>query len=239
MNARDEILARLREQARDVAPPPPWRSRRQFEDLAEQFTEALTAVKGEVWRAASLEEAFDQVDRVLHEIAAETAVANQGPPFDAIDLAGRWPEVKWRVAGQSEGELGRGLRDFAVSADIGLSGVDAALAETGTVVVSSGPGRSRLTTLLPPVHLALAPTSSLTSDIFTLVRTSTWLAARGPVLSEGLEQRSRAGREREKVGEMPAATTLISGPSKTADIEQTMAIGVHGPKRFIVVLYDD
>ena len=170
-------------------------------------------MKGEVWRAASLEAALDHVDRVLHEIEAETAVANLGSPLDAIDLAGRWPEVKWRVAGQSEGELPGALRDFAVSADIGLSGVDAALAETGTVVVSSGPGRSRLTTLLPPVHLALAPTSSLTSDIFS------WLAARE--------------------GEMPAATTLISGPSKTADIEQTMAIGVHGPKRFIVVLYDD
>jgi len=219
MNTRDEILARLREQARDVAPPPPWRSRRQFDDLSEQFTEALTAVKGEVWRAASLEEAFDHVDRILHEIEAETAVANLEPPLDAIDLAGRWPEVMWRVAGQSEGEVRGALRPFAVSADIGLSGVDAALAETGTVVVSSGPGRSRLTTLLPPVHLALAPTSSLTSDIFTLVKTFSWLAARG--------------------GEMPAATTLISGPSKTADIEQTTAIGVHGPKRFIVVLYDD
>jgi L-lactate dehydrogenase complex protein LldG len=209
MSTRDEILARLREQARDVAPPPPWRSRREFEDLAHRFTEALTAVKGEVLRAASLEEALDHVDRVLHEIEAETAVTNLQPPLDAIDLTGRWPEVKWQVAGQSEEEQ----RAFAVSADIGLSGVDAALAETGTVVVSSGPGRSRLTTLLPPVHLALAPTSSLTSDIFT------WLVARS--------------------GEMPAATTLISGPSKTADIEQTMAIGVHGPKRFIVVLYDD
>ena len=213
MSARDEILARLRAQARDVAPPPPWRSRRHFDDLAGRFTEALTAVKGEVWRADSLEAALDHVDRLLHEIEAETAVTNLEPPLDAIDLAGRWPEVKWRVAAQSEEDLRRRHRDFAVSADIGLSGVDAALAETGTVVVSSGPGRSRLTTLLPPVHLALAPSSSLTVDIFT------WAAARG--------------------GEMPAATTMISGPSKTADIEQTMAIGVHGPKRFIVVLYDD
>ena len=37
---------------------------------------------------------------------------------------------------------------------------------------------------------------------------------------------------------MPASVTLISGPSKTADIEQVMAIGVHGPKRLIVILYD-
>ena len=38
---------------------------------------------------------------------------------------------------------------------------------------------------------------------------------------------------------MPSSLTLISGPSKTADIEQTMAIGVHGPKRLIVILYQD
>jgi L-lactate dehydrogenase complex protein LldG len=37
---------------------------------------------------------------------------------------------------------------------------------------------------------------------------------------------------------MPAGLTLVSGPSKTADIEQTLAIGVHGPKRLIVLLYD-
>ena len=80
------------------------------------------------------------------------------------------------------------------------------------MVVSSGRGRSRLTSLLPPVHLALVPTSSLTTDIFT------WTAARQ--------------------GQLPASLTLISGPSKTADIEQTMAVGVHGPKRFIVVLYE-
>jgi L-lactate dehydrogenase complex protein LldG len=213
MNARDEILTRLKEQSREVSLPPPWRSRRQFEDLAERFTQALTAVKGEVWRVDNLEAALEQVDRLLHEIEAETAVANLQPPLDVIDLSGRWPGVTWQVSGELEGDDRDAQRAFAASADIGLSGVDAALAETGTVVVSSGPGRSRLTTLLPPVHLALAPNSSLTIDIFT------WAAARGE--------------------DLPAAITLISGPSKTADIEQTMAIGVHGPKRFIVVLYDD
>ncbi|MEZ4767250.1 MAG: LUD domain-containing protein [Caldilineales bacterium] len=81
------------------------------------------------------------------------------------------------------------------------------------MLVTSGPGRSRLVPLLPPVHIALAPTSRLTSDLFT------WTAQRG--------------------GDVPSNLTLITGPSKTADIEQTLAIGVHGPKRFIVILYDD
>ena len=86
-----------------------------------------------------------------------------------------------------------------------------AVGRTGTVVISSGPGKSRLVPLLPPVHIALASTSSLTTDLFT------WTAARGQA--------------------MPSSLTLVSGPSKTADIEQTMAIGVHGPKRLIVILY--
>ncbi|MDQ7030580.1 MAG: lactate utilization protein [Ardenticatenia bacterium] len=103
------------------------------------------------------------------------------------------------------------VRAFAASADVGVSGVEAALAETGTVVVRSGPGRSRLATLLPPVHVAFVPFKRLTVDLFT------WLGRRPDP--------------------MPANLVFISGPSKTADIEQTLAVGVHGPVRFIVVLY--
>ncbi len=111
------------------------------------------------------------------------------------------------MAGQKDGDL----RAFCAGADAGLTGADAALAETGTLVVSSGPGRSRLVSLLPAVHIALVPTACLTADLFT------WTASRG--------------------GGMPASITLISGPSKTADIEQVMAIGVHGPKRLVVILF--
>ncbi|MGB4871273.1 MAG: LUD domain-containing protein, partial [Candidatus Promineifilaceae bacterium] len=87
------------------------------------------------------------------------------------------------------------------------------LAETGSVILSSGPAQSRMATLLPPIHIVLLPTSRLTSDIFT------WTQARQETI--------------------PANITLISGPSKTADIEQTMAVGVHGPKRFVVIVYED
>ena len=209
ISARDEILNRLRSQAREVDPPAPWRSRRQFDDLAEQFTQALTAVKGEVWRAKDFAEALEQLGQILRQIEAGSAVADAHTLLDEVDFPDRWSEVQWHIVGRTEGDL----REFAASADVGISGADAALAETGSVVVSSGPGRSRLTSLLPPVHVALVPTSCLTVDIFT------WTAARQ--------------------GELPSSLTLISGPSKTADIEQTMAIGVHGPKRFIAILYED
>ena len=209
MSSRDEILTRLRNQERDVTPPQPWQSRRHFDDPAQRFADSLTVSKGEVRLAADLEEALAQMADVLQEISAQKALIDANPLLETIDVTGRWPEMTWYIVGQSDGDL----RTFAASADIGISFAGAALAETGTVVVSSGPGRSRLTSLLPPVHLALVPASCLTTDIFT------WTA----------------GRKRE----IPSAITLISGPSKTADIEQTLSTGVHGPKRFIAILYQD
>jgi L-lactate utilization protein LutC len=225
MDARDEILSRLRQQERKdtaghVSPTPPaWRTRRHFDDLAGRFSEALTAAKGEARRARSFAEALDQMGEVFGQLKAQRVVANNEPPLTGVDLATRWPQMAWHlVPAAADLPAGQGpaygeLRDFCAAADVGLSGADAALAETGSIILSSGPGNSRLATLLPAVHLALVPVSRLTTDIFT------WTAARQ--------------------GPPPANITLVSGPSRTADIEQTMTTGVHGPKRFIVILYDD
>ncbi len=210
LNAREEILERLRLRQRVATVPGPWVSRRRYGNLATQFGQALTSAGGEVRFAGSLEEANKQVSLVLAEIGAQKGIANDEPPLSSLDLSVRWPNVAWQIAGNGDAE---GFRSFSAEADIGLSSAEAALAETGTVVVSSGPGLSRLPALLPAVHLALVPVSCLTTDIFT------WTASRQ--------------------GQPPSAVTLISGPSKTADIEQTMAIGVHGPKRFIVVLFEE
>ena len=89
----------------------------------------------------------------------------------------------------------------------------AALAETGSPVVESGAGESRLVTLLPAVHIALVAKSQLTTDPFT------WASAQQGVIASNV--------------------TVVSGPSKTADIEFTLTLGAHGPKRVIVVLYAD
>ena len=209
MSAREEILNRLHSQARQAYPPSPWRSQRQFADPAEQFRKALTTVAGEVHIVGAWEEALDRLSELLSEIKAQSALIDDHPVLANLEPGSRWPDIEWHVVGHSDGDL----RQFAATADVGISGADAALAETGTVVVSSGPGRSRLTSLMPPVHIALVPASCLTSDLFT------WMAEQKPPL--------------------PASVTLISGPSKTADIEQTMAVGVHGPGRFIALVYGE
>ena len=218
MSSRDEILNRLRQQSRDADPPQPWLSRRHFDDPAGRFIETLNANKGEAHRAGSLEEAFSLVGDVLRETGAQKAIADGHPVLEDANLPGRWPKIEWFIAGHSARDLSQSdlsqsdLREFAAAADVGLSIATAALAETGTVVVATDSRNSRLTGLLPPVHIVLALATHLSTDLFT------WTALRPDIL--------------------PSSVTLISGPSKTADIEQTMAVGVHGPGRFIVVLYD-
>ncbi len=210
MSAREEILVRLSEKASKVEMPGAWQSQRNFPDLAKRFTASLTAVRGEVRRAENLDAALEEVGTILEEVSAETVVANNETPLSDVALAERWPECAWHIAGQSSGDL----REFCAGADVGLSGVEAALAETGSLVVHSGVGKSRLATLLPPVHIALVPVSCLVPDIFI------WTAS--------------LNRE----APMPSNLNLISGPSKSADIEFTLTLGVHGPKRLVAVLYE-
>jgi len=209
MSAREDILGQLRGQMRGTSPLPAWRTHRHYEDLAGQFEIALTAAGGEVHRIDGLENTIERAMGLLRQLEASRVVVNGEPPLAGLDLSAFGQDIEWFVVGQTTGDL----RAFCAAADVGLSGADGALAETGTVIISSGPSKSRLATLLPPVHLALVPTSCLTTDIFT------WTDGRQAA--------------------PPANVTLISGPSKSADIEQTLSTGVHGPKRFIVLLYDD
>lgn len=204
MKARDEILGRLRQKQRDEPLPPPWQSRRRFADLATRFEQALTAAKGEVYRLDGLAAAHALTNRLLWQIEAQRVVVN-----GELALANlpRLPHIDYHPVSAEMAAL----RHFCAAADVGLSSAEAALAESGAIVISSGPGQSRLATLLPPVHIALVPTAVLTTDLFT------WA-----------QSRKR---------QMPANLNFVSGPSKSADIEQTMAVGVHGPKRLIVILY--
>lgn len=207
MNSRDEILGQLRPLARNTPHLQPWQSRRDFANLAVRFTESLTAVGGEVIRAPNLDQAWMRLRDLLHEIEADHIVTNNEPPISNLPIS--QSPMQWHIVGQSDGDL----KTFCETAAVGLTSADAALAETGSLVISSGDTKSRMVSLLPPIHIALVAESKLTADIFT------WTAARK--------------------GDLPSNIVMVSGPSKTADIEMTLVKGVHGPKRFIVILYGD
>ncbi len=96
--------------------------------------------------------------------------------------------------------------------DIGISTAQAAIAETGTLVLDSTRERHRLVSLVPPVHIAIIRASQIyrtLGEVLTVIR---------------------------GVKEVSPAITFITGPSRTADIELTLAIGVHGPQELYVVI---
>lgn len=100
--------------------------------------------------------------------------------------------------------------------DAGVTGAQWGIAETGTVVLEQHRERNRLASLIPPVHVALLPADRLCVDLGEALR-----------------------RVRGDGPEVPArAITFITGPSRTADIELTLAMGVHGPQELYVVLIE-
>jgi L-lactate utilization protein LutC len=98
------------------------------------------------------------------------------------------------------------------TADLGITGVELAVAETASMSVKSGGGRRRLASLAVPCHIAIVPTARIVPDL----------------LDWGYQADS----------DPPANEVLISGPSKTADIEGTIVQGVHGPGTVHVVVVD-
>lgn len=107
---------------------------------------------------------------------------------------------------------GRASWHDQAAAEIGVTGCDAAIAETASLVLVSGPGRSRSVSLLPPVHVALIERSQM---FLTMAE----------VFDAYSERFTRA-----------AACTVITGPSRTADIELTLTLGIHGPGRVVVII---
>ena len=104
------------------------------------------------------------------------------------------------------------LRRQCAAADVGITSADYALADTGTLVMLSSLQEARLVSLLPPAHIAVVP--------------------RGRILTGLDELFSLLPRPAEQTSSM----VLITGPSRTADIEQILVRGVHGPGRVTVVI---
>ncbi|MDB5106595.1 MAG: lactate utilization protein [Fibrobacteres bacterium] len=112
--------------------------------------------------------------------------------------------------------FGSDSRDEQGQAEIGLTGCENAIAETGTLAVTSGPGRPRAASLMPITHVVLIRAS----DILL-----------------GMGEYFRKTRETADRGNVPLPyVVFITGPSRTADIELSLTLGVHGPGRVIAIL---
>ena len=116
-------------------------------------------------------------------------------------------------------------RDVGIAAGadtVGLSRAFAGVAETGTLVFLSGPDNPTTVNFLPPTHIAVLRAGDLAGSYEQV-----WARVR-----------AESGENAEKT-QLPRTVNWITGPSRTADIEQTLLLGAHGPQRLHIVVVDD
>ncbi len=165
-----------------------------------------------VYRAASDADAVAYLVRLAKEKGARNVVRSAHGVFRRLPLDAALAQEGVQVTEAAVGQTGsqEQLREVMANADMGITGVDYAVAETGSVVLAPRQGVSRLVSLLPPVHVAIVESEQVhesLDDVFALRRLA--------FLQGG--------------GDMGSYLSFISGPSRTADIEQTIVVGVHGP----------
>jgi L-lactate dehydrogenase complex protein LldG len=179
-------------------------------DLVGRFVQRATDMESTVERIAGRSEIPRGVSRYLDTIDA-SAVAPGVRDQHRTGVC--WPEfgdLDWAGA-----NLDIQARPTVGDDVLGITGVFCAIAETGTLVVLSTADTPTATTLLPETHIAVVPVNRIVAgmeEAFALIR-----------------------KER---GMLPRAVNLISGPSRTGDIEQTIVLGAHGPYRVHILVLE-
>ena len=221
-SARDAILTNIRtslrrghltaDQASQIehgllAPRPnviPARARASGRERVDRFVEEAERVSATVARVATPANVPGAIADYLaeHKLPANLKVA----PDPALD------DIPWSDQPTLCIVKGRGEESDAVSITAAFVGV----AETGTLILLSGPEHPSTLNFLPETHIVVLRADQLVGSY-----EDAWSQLRARGLG------------------MPRAVTMVTGPSRTADIEQTLQLGAHGPRRLHIVLIDD
>jgi L-lactate dehydrogenase complex protein LldG len=183
-----------------------------IDSLVDAFTKELLNVNTEVQKVETVEE----VRASIVELARR-----KGALSFAI-----WDTGYLRSLGLSDFLKGEGLEEIKsndknemAKAGIGITGADYAIADIGTLVLLTDESRPRSVSLLPPVHVTVVKKSDIVSNINELF----------VILKHTLDVTQS----------VPSCMTFITGPSRTADIELNLTLGVHGPKELYVIITSD
>jgi len=217
MNSRDVVLKRIRDAvaANNVSlelPPVPevWPNTGQTTDqLLERFTTELEAVTGEIVRCRSMDEARQKLTEIADTDGWQTIASVERPLCHELLDGLPADRVAWAKDGWDPKEMGE--------LPAGTVAAEQLIADTGTCLVANHTGEERLMCFLPPVCVVIAKVDQLVEHL-----PAAWTA-----ISHGTAEPDRRGE-----------FLLITGPSRTADIEKILILGVHGPKRLIVLLVD-
>jgi L-lactate dehydrogenase complex protein LldG len=196
------------------------------QDYQSKFEAEWARVAGVAYHVANM----DELKTVLKEILAQSdthAVALSANPLLAeLGIARLLTADGQLVTSWEDGQRGAGtnpLPEFnkaSFAAGAGISGVDYVLAESGTLVLSSATERAQVASLAPPIHIALYRRSQLVGSLEEVL-------AKLPI--SGNPDLSTAGR----------SVVFVTGTSRTADIEQILIRGVHGPREAYAILVED
>ena len=214
MTSRDTILQHIRSEISkgpQIAPPPVpevWpRENPTPAAMAERFTKELSEVHGEVIRCATMQDARRQL--------AELAAQAQWTSIGAMDR----PTVRDAVADLPPGAVGWAAADWQPQGMAKLSASviepDVLLADTGSCMIACATPQDRLLCYLPPACVIVGRVDQLVEHM-----PAAW-ATIAPRVADPAQR-----------GEF----VFVTGPSRTADIEKILILGVHGPKRLVVIL---
>jgi L-lactate dehydrogenase complex protein LldG len=212
--ARENILARIRKaQGRGASRPSQAELEAIDTYLGAHPRGTLPQVEADL--AKRFRARAESMQSSTEEVAAESDVPAAVARYlksAGLPLSGCvWPllaRLDWKSAG-----LALEPREANGGDAVGVTGAFAAIAETGTLALASGPDTPATVSLLPETHVAVVSAARIVAhmeDVFALAR--------------------------EAFGQLPRAINFVSGPSRTADIDQTIVLGAHGPSRVHIVL---
>ena len=198
-------------------------------EVLSRFEAELTKVAGVAHRAATRQELEEILRVILFQAKAESVVLSRNPLLTELRVEGllrEWGKgvTVWPAPGDGGAPVletsRRSFAEASFAAAVGITGVEFALAETGSLVMASSTEGAQLASLAPPVHVALYRRSQLVAT-----------------LDEVLEKLSIARSSR--VVDAPGRSVVfVTGTSRTADIEQILIRGVHGPGEVHAILVE-
>ena len=224
MSSREAFLQRVKEAVVEgnragAAPKLPDRAGVGYQgdgpDPVQRFCQELAAAGGTGYVAADTLAVMHTIQSILQTHNARKILLSRGGVIERLNLPAKLQELGLDV--KTLDDLQANPWEDLFAADVGITNVHRLIAETGTVVLASKPNEPRSASLLPPVHIALAERSQLLPDLFDLFD-----------LFSPVSTLSKTPP--------PSCLSLITGPSKTGDIELKLVTGVHGPGEIHVIL---
>ena len=226
MNSRDTVLSRIRTALSDrpdaelPQPPEIWPAAEADTDtMAIRFADEIAVVEGEFFRCASLGEAQKQLEAIMNDVGCQSIAAVDRPLARELAAALGDDAVAWAPTDTDMPEGNPDGWDPTTMGriELGLVSADYLLADTGSCVVECRNPQERMMCYLPPNCVVVARPEHFRAHM--------------PAAWREIAQRTA---EPDRRGEF----VVITGPSRTADIEKILILGVHGPKRLLVIVVD-